>query len=37
MLEIYNEALPCGLIQVCSIEGPQVQDGPQPGGPRFEP
>ena len=25
------------LYQVCSIEGPQVQDGPEPGGPRFEP
>ena len=25
------------LYQVCSIEGPQAQDGPQPGGPRFEP
>ena len=25
------------LYQVCSNEGPWVQDGPAPGGPRFDP
>ena len=25
------------LYQVCSNQGPRVQDGPAPGGPRFKP
>ena len=28
---------PTNLYQVCSNEGPRVQDGPAPWGPRFKP
>ena len=28
---------PVVLYQVCSDEGPRVQDGPAPGGSRFKP
>ena len=36
-LKIWYVALPVVLYQVCSNQGLRVQDGPTPGGPRFEP
>ena len=37
MLEIWYIALPSGPYQVCSNEGPRVQDGLWPEGLRCEP
>ena len=37
MFEIWYVAFPSALYQVCSNEGPRVQDGLWPGDPRFEP
>ena len=37
MFEIWFVALSSAPIPICSNEGPRVQDGLWPGGPRFEP
>ena len=37
VLEIWYEALPIFLYQVCSNEVPRVQNGPLPEGAWFEP
>ena len=37
MLEIWYVALPSGLYQGCSNEGPRIHGGLAPGGPRFKP
>ena len=37
MLEIQYVALPSGPLPILFNEYPRVQDGPAPGGPKFEP
>ena len=37
MLEIQYVVLPSGLLPILNNEGPRFEDGPAPGGPRFEP
>ena len=36
MVNIWYRALPSGPLPSLSNEDPWVQDGPAPGGPRFE-